>query len=38
MEICCQSTKSGAGEHSLLLDCRARACAKGVFFAQTCIR
>ena len=30
-----QSTKSGAGEQFLLLDCRARACAKGVLFSQT---
>ena len=30
-----QSTKSGAGEQFLLLDCRARACAKGMFFSQT---
>ena len=27
-----QNTKSGAGEQFLLQDCRARACAKGVFF------
>ena len=27
-----QSTKSGAGLQSLLWDCRARACAEGVFF------
>ena len=31
----CQSTKSGAGLQFLLWDCRARACAKGVFFTDT---
>ena len=30
-----QSTRSGAGEQFLLLDCRARACAEGLFFSQT---
>ena len=30
-----QNTKSGAGEQFLLLDCRARACAKGLFFFHT---
>ena len=30
-----ESTTSGAGEPFLLLDCRARACAKGVMFSQT---
>ena len=34
-----QSTQSGAGEWFLLLDCRARACAKGVFlFTDTGVR
>ena len=30
-----ENAKSGAGEQLLLLDCRARACAKGVFMSQT---
>ena len=30
-----QGTESGAGEQFLLLDCSARACAKGVVFSQT---
>ena len=30
-----QSTKSGAGWWFSLWDCRARACAKGMFFSQT---
>ena len=30
-----QSTKSGAGEQFLILDCRARSFAKGVFVSQT---
>ena len=30
-----QSSNSGAAELILLLDCRARACAKGVFFTDT---
>ena len=29
-----QSTKSGAGEQFLLLDCRARACAKGALLRR----
>ena len=30
-----ENNESGAGEQLLLLDCRARACAKGVFISQT---
>ena len=30
-----QSTESGAGKQFLLLDCRARACAKAAFCSQT---
>ena len=33
-----ENAKSGAGEQFLLLDCRARACAKGVFISQTPVR
>ena len=35
IHISFQSTQSGAGEQFLLLDCRARACAKRTFFSQT---
>ena len=30
-----QNTELGGGQQFLLLDCRARACTKGVFFSQT---
>ena len=33
--ISLENTQSGAGEQFLLLDCRARACAKGVLISQT---